>query len=114
MRAIHWAPIGQLADAQRGTRAANFFIAVTGGPDVYRGKDMRSVHAGMNASAVEYMAALDDALAALESNGVGQREQEEVLFVPRPGSPSGRHPSNVLLGSCLRAAHGLVSRVATW
>lgn len=61
--------------------AATFFIAGTGGPDVYRGKDMRSVHAGMNASAVEYMAALDDAMAALEKNDVGQREREEVLFV---------------------------------
>lgn len=61
--------------------AAEFFIAGTGGPDVYRGKDMLSVHAGMNASPAEYMAALDDALAALDNNGVGRREQEEVLFV---------------------------------
>lgn len=61
--------------------AASFFIAGTGGPDVYRGKDMKAIHAGMNASPAEYMAALDDALAALTKNEVGQREQEEVLFV---------------------------------
>ena len=61
--------------------AATFFIAGTGGPDVYRGKDMLATHKGMNISATEFMAVLDDALAALETNNIGQREQEEVLFV---------------------------------
>ena len=35
----------------------------------------------MNISATEFMAVLDDALNALEKNNVGQREQEEVLYV---------------------------------
>ncbi len=61
--------------------AATFFIAGTGGPDVYQGKDMVSAHKGMNISAAEFMAVLDDSLAALEKNGVGQREQEEVLYI---------------------------------
>ena len=61
--------------------AATFFIAGTGGPDVYKGKDMLATHKGMNISATEFMAVLDDALAALEKNNIGQREQEEVLFV---------------------------------
>ena len=61
--------------------AATFFIAGTGGPSVYKGKDMLAVHKGMNISATEFMAVLDDALNALEKNNVGQREQEEVLFV---------------------------------
>ncbi len=61
--------------------AATFFIAGTGGPDVYKGKDMLATQKGMNISATEFMAALNDALAALEKNGVGQREQEEVLFI---------------------------------
>ena len=55
--------------------AATFFIAGTGGPDVYKGKDLLAAHKGMNISAV-----LDDALSALEKNNIGQREQEEVLF----------------------------------
>jgi hemoglobin len=42
---------------------------------------MRSVHRGMNISAIEFVAVLDDALQALQKNGVGQREQEEVLFI---------------------------------
>lgn len=61
--------------------AATFFIAGTGGPDVYKGKDMLAAHKGMNISAVEFMAVLDDALDALEKNNIGQRAQEEVLFV---------------------------------
>ncbi len=61
--------------------AATFFIAGTGGPDVYKGKDLLSAHKGMNISALEFMAVLDDALAALKKNKIDQREQEEVLFV---------------------------------
>ena len=61
--------------------AATFFISGTGGPAVYEGKDMLATHKGMNISATEFMAVLDDALVALQKNGIGQREQEEVLFV---------------------------------
>jgi hemoglobin len=60
--------------------AATFFIAGTGGPNVYKGKDMLSVHKGMNISAAEFMAVLEDVVEALEKNKIGQREQEEVLF----------------------------------
>lgn len=61
--------------------AATFFIAGTGGPaDAYKGKDLLAAHKGMNISAAEFMAVLDDALKALEKNKIGQREQEEVLF----------------------------------
>ena len=60
--------------------AATFFIAGTGGPDVYKGQELLAAHKGMNISAIEFMAVLDDALAALEKNNIGQREQEEVLF----------------------------------
>ena len=60
--------------------AAEFFITGTGGPEVYQGKDMVAAHKGMNISAAEFMAVLDDALAALSKNNLGQREQEEVLF----------------------------------
>lgn len=61
--------------------AAAFFITGTGGPSVYKGKDMLSAHKGMNIDHAEFMAVLDDALTALNKNGVAQREQEEVLFV---------------------------------
>lgn len=60
--------------------ATTFFIQATGGPEVYEGKDMLAVHKGMNISAVEFMAVLDDCMSALEKNNIGQKEQEEVLF----------------------------------
>ncbi|MGF1719626.1 group 1 truncated hemoglobin [Vibrio kyushuensis] len=60
---------------------SEFFITGTGGPNLYQGGDMRSVHQGMNISAIEFVAVLDDALEALQKNGIAQREQEEVLFV---------------------------------
>jgi len=68
-----------VADLKNG--AATFFISGTGGPNVYAGQDMLATHKGMNISATEFMAVLDDALIALQKNNVGQREQEEVLFV---------------------------------
>lgn len=61
--------------------AATFFIAGSGGPNVYKGKDILSAHRGMNIDDSEFVATLDDALKALEKNGVGQREKEEVLYI---------------------------------
>lgn len=61
--------------------AAAFFISGTGGPNVYDGRDMLSVHKGMNIDHAEFMTVLEDVLAALNKNGISQREQEEVLFV---------------------------------
>ena len=59
--------------------AATFFIQASGGPNVYEGKDMLSAHQGMNINSDEFIAVLDDALEALDKNGIGQREKEEVL-----------------------------------
>jgi hemoglobin len=58
-----------------------FFIAGTGGPDNYTGKDMLAAHRGMNIDNDEFMAVLDDVMQALDMNQVGQREKEEVLFI---------------------------------
>ena len=60
---------------------AAFFITGTGGPNVYEGKDMLAAHKGMNIDAAEFVSVLDDSLSALQKNNVGQREQEEVLFI---------------------------------
>ncbi len=61
--------------------AATFFISGTGGPDVYKGKDMLATHKGMNIDEGEFIAVLDDVMDALDKNDIGQREKEEVLFV---------------------------------
>lgn len=61
--------------------AATFIITGIGGPEVYEGQDMLATHKGMNISATEFMAVLDDALLALQKNNAGQREQEEMLYI---------------------------------
>jgi len=61
--------------------ATAFVITGTGGPACYEGKDMLTAHKGMNIDADEFLAVLDDALEALKKNNIGQREQEEVLYV---------------------------------
>ena len=61
--------------------AATFFIQGSGGPNVYQGKDTLSAHRGMNIDSDEFVAVLDDALQALDKNGVCQREKEEVLAI---------------------------------
>ncbi len=60
--------------------AGDFFIAGTGGPAIYEGKDMLTAHRHMNISDIEFMAVVDDVMAALDKNGIGQREKEELLF----------------------------------
>ena len=60
--------------------AATFFIGATGGPQTYEGKDLLTAHKGMNISPAEFMAVLDDALAAMDKNHVGLAEQQAVLF----------------------------------
>ncbi len=41
---------------------------------------MLAAHRGMNISEQEFMAVLNDILVALQANGIGQREQEELLL----------------------------------
>ena len=58
------------------------FAAATGATDVkYHGKDMKSAHAGMNISEMEFNAVVDDVLAACASHGVEQQELNEILAI---------------------------------
>jgi hemoglobin len=63
------------------TTATLFFCAGGGGPQAYTGKDMLLAHRSMNISEQEFVAALDDTLAALDKNGVGAEERMEVLAI---------------------------------
>src|SRR5262245_10636397 len=60
---------------------ADFFITGSGGPQVYKGRDMVATHKGMNISDNEFMAAVDDVMAALNASKVGDREKAEVLYI---------------------------------
>ena len=57
------------------------FCAGTGGPQTYTGRDMLTAHRGMNISGDEFVGVIDDVLSALDKNGVGQRERDEVLCI---------------------------------
>jgi hemoglobin len=60
---------------------AQFFCAGIGGPQRYEGRDLRAAHAGMNISEQEYIATMDDIVAALNTHGVRQQEVAEVVAI---------------------------------
>lgn len=62
-------------------RAVEFFCAGTGGPETYTGQDMLATHRGMNISEQEFMAVIDDAMAALETCSIDAPTRNEVLAV---------------------------------
>lgn len=62
-------------------RAVEFFCAGTGGPETYTGQDMLATHKGMNINEQEFMAVIDDAMDALEKNGIDLPTRNEVLAV---------------------------------
>lgn len=59
----------------------DFIAAGTGGPEEYNGPDMLEVHRGMNVNEHEYMAAMDDIMAALEKNGVDEASKKDMLAI---------------------------------
>lgn len=61
--------------------ATEFFCAGCGGPEAYTGRDLMVAHQGMNVSEQEYMAAMDDILAALEKNDIDPGTRGEVTAI---------------------------------
>jgi hemoglobin len=57
----------------------DFIAASTGGPTIYTGRDMKTLHTGLGISREEYDALLQHATTTLEAVGVGDREQDDVL-----------------------------------
>lgn len=58
-----------------------FLEAGSGGTAQYSGRTMRDSHKGMNISAAEYMAAVDDIIAALRKHSIDDRTQSDVLAI---------------------------------
>ena len=58
-----------------------FLEAGSGGTAPYTGRTMQAAHRGMNISEAEFMAALDDILAALEKRGVDEQSRNDVLAI---------------------------------
>ena len=72
----------QIKDMDRIERnVIDFFCAGSGGPETYHGKDMVATHRGMNISEQEFVAVIDDAMAALQTCGVEPPVRNEVLAV---------------------------------
>ena len=56
----------------------DFIAASTGGPTIYAGRDMKTLHEGLGISRAEYDALLAHAATTLEGLGVGGREKDEL------------------------------------
>ena len=56
----------------------------TGGPCKYKGKDMKSAHAGMNVSNAEFDALVEDLSLTLDKFKVGAKEKGELLGALAP------------------------------
>jgi len=52
-----------------------------GGPEKYSGRSMPSTHRGMNISAQEYMAAMDDILGTLGKHNIDEQTRKDVLAI---------------------------------
>lgn len=62
-------------------RLVQLLGAVTGGPQKYEGKDMKSLHAGMKITSAEFGAIAGDLKATLDKFKVPAKEQEEVMKI---------------------------------
>lgn len=60
------------------------FCALSGGPCVYRGDDMRLVHGGLDITEREFNAIVQILRDALARHGVGEREKNELLRLLAP------------------------------
>jgi hemoglobin len=66
-----------LAEVKR--KATEFMCMGTGGPETYTGQGLVRAHEGMNISADEFLAVMDDVALVLERHGVGARERQEII-----------------------------------
>ena len=59
----------------------DFFIAGSGGPAGYTGRDMITTHSGMNISPAEYMHAIDDIFIAMDKQSIAEDTKKDVLAI---------------------------------
>lgn len=58
-----------------------FLEAGSGGTAKYTGRTMQDTHRGMNINEAEYMATIDDILAALRKHRIDEQTQKDVLAI---------------------------------
>ncbi|WP_226629765.1 group I truncated hemoglobin [Alloyangia pacifica] len=59
----------------------DFFGAGSGGPETYTGRSMVEAHRGMNISAGEYLAAMEDIMTTLEAHDIDEQARKDVLMI---------------------------------
>ncbi|MEX1032274.1 MAG: group 1 truncated hemoglobin [Cellvibrionaceae bacterium] len=59
----------------------NFLGSGSGGPEDYTGRSMPETHRGMNISAAEYLAAVDDIMLVLEQHEKDEQTKKDVLAI---------------------------------
>ena len=69
----------RLAKAKKHLR--DFLGMGSGGSEKYSGRNMLDTHRGMNISAQEYMAAMDDILSTLERHNIDEQTRKDVLAI---------------------------------
>ena len=60
------------------------FCALSGGPCVYKGKDMKEIHDGLNITNAQFNALAEDLQIAMERNGVPTRVQNKLVALLAP------------------------------
>ena len=68
-----------IAELER--HAIEFFNSGLSGEPTYTGRAMPEAHTGMDITAEEYIAVLDDIILALERHGIGATERAELLAI---------------------------------
>ncbi len=57
---------------------------VTGGPEKYTGRDMKTTHVGLKITMADFNALVDDLVKALDKNKVPEKEKAELLAILGP------------------------------
>ncbi|MES2297224.1 MAG: group 1 truncated hemoglobin [Pseudomonadota bacterium] len=65
--------------AQLAQRLGEQFCALSGGPCTYKGKDMATIHDGLNITNAHFNALTEDLQIAMERNGVPSRIQNQLV-----------------------------------
>ena len=58
--------------------------AIAGGPCQYLGDDMKAVHGGLDITDAEFNGVVENLVTALDANGIGLREKNELLKLLAP------------------------------
>jgi hemoglobin len=75
-----WEPTEENVDALE-RHFVQFLALATGGPPLYEGRDLATVHADMRIANSEFDAALGDLKATLDKLRIPNREQKELLAI---------------------------------